>query len=305
VDAPDPALVEFVCDVVASVVGADAITQVDALQVGPGEAVLLLGPARTRRRVVMKVVQRGSRPHVDFERTAAAMSLARGAGVPVAQTLAVDDSYRRGPWQYLLHTYVEGLPWRLLRPQLNAGEIESAHEQLAEVILALHSVRLHSFGELSRSGEPTGSDLPTSLRRRAAMRIPNPNHRALFNEVLDRNIGLFPGSTAPTLCHDDVHHGNVIFEISDNGPRLVGIIDWDKAWAGPAESDIAHMSFWDDMTGLGFWRAYRSDTPRDQAATRRTLIYQLLWCLEYNQETPRHLADTRHLCRALGMRFPA
>jgi aminoglycoside phosphotransferase (APT) family kinase protein len=253
----------------------------------------------------MKVAQRGSRPDLDFERTAAAMSLARSAGVPVAQTLAADGSCRTGPWQYLLYTYVEGLPWRLVRPRLNAGEIESAHGQLAEAILALQSVRFHSFGELSRSGEPIGSDLPRSLRRRAAVRIPDPSHRALFNEVLDRNIGLFSGSTAPTLCHDDLHDGNVIFQISGSGPGLAGIIDWDKAWAGPAESDIARMAFWDDMTGPGFWPAYRSKTPTEQAATQRTLIYQLLWCLEYNQETPRHLADTRQLCRALGMEFQA
>ena len=300
VDAPDPALVEFACGVVASVVGADAIAQVDTLQAGPGEAVLLLRPARTGQRVVVKVAQQGFRPDLDFERTAAAMSLARGAGVPVAQTLAADASYRTGPWQYLLHTYVDGLPWRLLRPRLNAGEIESAHEQLAEVILALQSVRLHSFGELSRSGEPIGSDLPNSLRHRAAMRIPRHSHQALFNEVLDRNIGLFTGSTAPTLCHDDLHHNNVIFQISGGGPDLAGIIDWDKAWAGPAESDIARMTFWEDMTGRAFWRAYRSETSFEDEVTQRTLIYQLLWCLEYNQETPRHLADTRTTLPSIG-----
>jgi Ser/Thr protein kinase RdoA (MazF antagonist) len=65
------------------------------------------------------------------------------------------------------------------------------------------------------------------------MRIPVASHRALFNEILDRNIELFLGSVAATLCHDDLHHTNVIFKLGDRGPGLAGIIDWDKAWAGP------------------------------------------------------------------------
>jgi hypothetical protein len=53
-DAPDPALVDFARGVVASVMGADTITHIDALQVSAGEAALLLGPARTGQRVIMK-----------------------------------------------------------------------------------------------------------------------------------------------------------------------------------------------------------------------------------------------------------
>jgi aminoglycoside phosphotransferase (APT) family kinase protein len=197
------------------------------------------------------------------------MSLARNAGVPVAQMLAADGSYRTGPWQYLLQTYVDGIPWRLLRPRLNAREIESAHRQLGEAILALQSVRFRSYGELSRSGEPIGSDLPSSLRTRAAMRIPDPSHRALFNKVLDGSIELFAGPAAPTLCHDDPHHGNVIFKIGGRGPGLAGILDWDKAWAGPPESDIARMAFWDDMTGPGFGERARRPRRSRQAGQRQ------------------------------------
>jgi hypothetical protein len=35
------------------------------------------------------------------------------------------------------------------------------------------------------------------------------------------------------------------------------VLDWDKAWAGPLESDVARMAFWDDMTGDGFWEVYK------------------------------------------------
>jgi len=44
------------------------------------------------------------------------------------------------------------------------------------------------------------------------------------------------------------------------GWRLVALLDWDKAWAGPAESDVARMAFWDDMTGPGFWEVNSART---------------------------------------------
>jgi fructosamine-3-kinase len=82
---------------------------------------------------------------------------------------------------------------------------------------------------------------------------------------------------------------------------LVPDPSWDKAWAGPPESDVARMAFWDDMTGDGFWEFYNADVPPAEGRAERALIYQLLWCLEYLVSTPRHRADTASLCRRLGI----
>jgi Ser/Thr protein kinase RdoA (MazF antagonist) len=295
----DPALAEFVRDVAGSVLGADAIGGIEPLQLGAGEASLLLR-TRTDRLVILKVARQAARPDIDFERTAAAMALARGAGVPVAETLAADASFRTGPWQYLVHSFLDGIPWHQARPQLDPDEVESAHRQLARAVLALQSVELTGYGELDRSGQAIGTDLLTGLRRRAELRLVEPRNRALFDQVLDRNLQLFGDVPPATLCHDDLHHANVIFRIDGRGPALVGIIDWDKAWAGPAESDLARMAFWDDMAGPGFWSAY-GPAAATEAAARRILIYQLMWCLDYNESTPRHRADTARLCRALGV----
>jgi aminoglycoside phosphotransferase (APT) family kinase protein len=229
------------------------------------------------------------------------MALARGAGVPVAETLAADASYRAGPWQYLVHSYLDGIPWLLARPRLGADEVELAHRQLAETLLALQTVELAGYGELDRSGRASGTDLLSGLRHRAELRLTEPRNRALFDQVLDQNGELFADAPDATLCHDDLHHANVIFRLDGRGPELVGIIDWDKAWAGPAESDLARMAFWDDMTGPGFWSAYGTAASTDSAAARRILIYQLMWCLDYNESTPRHRADTARLGRALGV----
>jgi aminoglycoside phosphotransferase (APT) family kinase protein len=103
------------------------------------------------------------------------------------------------------------------------------------------------------------------------------------------------------LCHDDLQDTNLIFREARGGWQLAGVLDWDKAWAGPPEADIARMAFWDDMTGPGFWEVYEAVTPPAEGRSARALIYQLLWCLEYPVSTPRHLADTASVCRRLGV----
>ena len=103
------------------------------------------------------------------------------------------------------------------------------------------------------------------------------------------------------LCHDDLHHGNLIFQASPSGWRLAAVLDWDKTWAGPRESDVARMAFWDDMTGPGFWEVYRAEVPLTSAEQQRLPIYQLLWCLEYDDRSARHLADTAGLRRRLDL----
>jgi hypothetical protein len=59
------------------------------------------------------------------------------------------------------------------------------------------------------------------------------------------------------------------------------------------------MAFWDDMTGPGFWEVYPAPNADDGDAAHRALIYQLLWCLEYDDGTARHAADTTRLLRLL------
>jgi aminoglycoside phosphotransferase (APT) family kinase protein len=104
-----------------------------------------------------------------------------------------------------------------------------------------------------------------------------------------------------TLCHDDLQHTNLIFRAGRGSWKLAAVLDWDKARAGPPESHVARMAFWDDMTGDGFRDVDKPEVPPAEERAERALIYQLLWCLEYPVSTPRHRADTASLCRRLGI----
>jgi aminoglycoside phosphotransferase (APT) family kinase protein len=148
----------------------------------------------------------------------------------VPTVVAVDTSYRSGPWSYLLQEHVDGLEWRRLRRLL-------APEQV-----------------------------------RNALRVADPRQRATFLDVRDRKSSLFADQARSTLCHDDLQHTNLIFRPGRAGWHLAAVLDWDKAWAGPSESDIARMSVWDDMTAAGFWEVYSAVAPPAEGRSERALV---------------------------------
>ena len=304
----DPALTDFARGEVKRQLGnSSRISHTEALYVAPHAAVLLLTVGAPSRRLVLKVSGQGDPRPIDYERTAIATGLARAAGTPTPAILAVDTSCRAGPWRYLLLEHVEGVEWKQLRGQLDDHEVRSAHRQIATAVLAMQYVHFDSFGELDSFGAPrgvgqsAGDDLLTALRHRAELRIEDERARDLFGRLLDREADLFERRQSSVLCHDDLHHGNLVFQASPSGWWLAAVLDWDKTWAGPRESDIARMSFWDDMTGPGFWEVYRAEVPLTSADEQRLPIYQLLWCLEYDDRSARHRADTAGLRRRLGL----
>ena len=275
------------------------VAAVQPLQVGAQQVVLRVVLESTPTQLVLKVVAGSAAPAIDVLRTAAVMAMADAAGAPVPMVLGAGASTVDSSWHYLLTEYVPGAPWRQVCPTLDVEEVAAVHRALAEAVLAVQSVRFPAFGELSSGGSPAGDHLIAALRRRAELRVVDEPRRAVFLALLNRESGLFTGAAFPTLCHDDLHHGNVLLRPVDSGWRLAALLDWDKAWAGPAESDIARMALWDDMTGPGFWQTYPNTSPDADGADRRALIYQLLWCLEYDEDSPRHRADTAALCARL------
>jgi aminoglycoside phosphotransferase (APT) family kinase protein len=297
---PSPLLFDDVRALVSEVIGgSDPVRRVEALQVRDASAVLMVTTAADVG-LVVKVAAAQANDPVCFERTAVLTALARSTGAPVPEVLAADDSLYRSRWRYLIAEHIDGVSWRELRPRLSTSHVAAAHRALAETLLRVQSLRFTAYGELDVHGHPAvGRDIVTALHQRADLRVHDPHARATFHEVLTRDGALFASQGAATLCHDDVHRGNVLFRKSSDGWQLVALLDWDKAWAGPAESDVARMAFWDDMTGPGFWEVYPAPNADDGDAARRALIYQLLWCLEYDDGTARHAADTTRLLRLL------
>ena len=235
-----------------------------------------------------------------LETSAHAQRVAGAAGVPVAVGLLAGRT--PGGFAYLVHERVDGVPWSTVRTTLDRRATRTAHEEIAQAVVALQSVTPDGLGSLLPA-KGRAADVVSALVERAWLRIGDDRRRAHFLGVLDAEAGLFPASV-PVVTHDDLHQDNLLFAQHERGWRLAAVLDWDKAWAGPAESDVARMAFWDGMTSESFWAVYQSRVPEVDGWERRALVHQLLWCLEYEPGTRRHARDTERVCEALGVPVP-
>lgn len=254
-------------------------------------------------KVVIKLAGPESIVPCCFNRTAAIHDLvATRTPIPMQDVVAADESYATWPWRYLIKRHVPGQEWAAVRHQMNAEQLSDALWQIGDTVAQLHTLRFPSFGALAADGRVQARNpYILALKERAACVIGNVRLRDLFLSVLEQYGHLFKDVRGASLCHDDLHGHNILFENRIGEWHLATILDFDKAWAGHHETDLARMAFWTDMTSAPFWRAYERVQTIDSLFQQRRPIYQLLWCLEYARPTPKHLSDTQRVCVELGL----
>jgi fructosamine-3-kinase len=238
-----------------------------------------------------------------FERTAMLHRLvATHTTIPMPEVIAVNMSFQTWPWRYLIRTHIPGLEWAAVRPQMNVNDLSSAYRQIGNVVAQLHAIRFPTFGELATDGSiERGDSYFPALAERARHSIESARLRDLFFSVLEKHQELFADIRHASLCHEDLHKYNILFHYQQGMWRLATILDFDKAWAGHHEIDLARFEFWEGMLGHDFWQSYEAIHPLESLYRQRRPIYQLLWCFEYARSTAEHLADTRRLCAELGI----
>lgn len=269
----------------------------------PGYLVVLAQIRHPTAQLSIKLADPQTAAAEPFERVAALHRLvATHTSIAMPEIVACDVSCRRWPWRYLIKTYVPGQEWASVRQQMQPHELRAAYRQLAQAIAELHAIRLEAFGELSaQASVDQPQALLPALKQCAQRLIRTPRSAALFDTLLNRYAALFSDVEPASLCHDDLHGHNILFQRERDQWRLATILDFDKAWAGHHETDLARLDLWVGMTSPEFWETYQALHPIASLYQQRRPIYQLLWCLEYAVATPQHLADTQRLCIQLGI----
>lgn len=263
-------------------------------------AAKLIEPAR---KVIIKLAGPGARLASDFERSAAIVRIVQECSrVLTFDVLAVDVSYRVWPWRYFVTTALPGRHWSDIHPEKKGDELRALYTALGEAVGQLHAIHFPSCGEVALDGRViAGTDCYAALVGRAQRRIANPAHAALFLALLQERRALFDDRLTGELCHEDLNPSNLLVTYREPGQLAVAMIDFESAWAGCAESDLARLEFWRGMMGDGFWEAYGEHSSISSGYPSRRPVYQLLWCLEYARPTARHLADTARVCAALDI----
>jgi Ser/Thr protein kinase RdoA (MazF antagonist) len=215
----------------------------------------------------------------------------------MAQMIAADDSTSQVPFRYSIQTSLLGEEWFTRRRRVDDADRDRALANLGDVVGRLHQPLLPGFGNLP---QPRVSGCLPALLAHARRIIRNDGMGAQFSDLLEANAGLWGSAIPPAITHDDLHGFNVLFH-PDRLTEVSGILDFDKAWSGPAESDLARMELWGGMTSPSFLAAYSERIPELPGYEERRPIYQLLWCLEFAQNTPDHLKTTSTLLEQLGL----
>ena len=224
--------------------------------------------------------------------------------VPVADVVTVDTSRRRWPCNVLIATELIGETWAELYPRLDEVQRAAAQCQLGQAAARLHTVTFDGYGEVGVNGrvvEPRGA--LAAVSERAHYRLQTPAYRDYFRQVLDAHADLFSAAPGPGLCHEDLNPYNVLFELLNGEPVLTGVLDFEAAWAGLPESDLARLELWRWTRGAALRDGYAATGSISDSYVWRRPIFQLLWCLEYAEYEPseQHQLDTNVVCDELGL----
>lgn len=259
--------------------------------------------AQPELHVVVKLAGHMAALPCPFDRAAAINRLVRThTNIPNSGVIAADVSYAHWPWRYMISTYVPGHTWMVVRSHLDGAQLRSAFRQIGEAAAILHGIPFPQFGEITPDGTvPFGAPYLPALAERVRRRVANPRHAELFLSLLRERAALFADVGEAHLTHEDLNPTNILFQHDKGQWILSGILDFESAWAGCHESDLARLELWRGMAGDGFWEGYRSVRQAPPAYPIRRPLYQLLWCLEYGVATPQHRADTRAVCAGLGI----
>ena len=258
-------------------------------------------------KVVVKIAGPEAWMAASFDRTAMLNHLvASSTTIPMPDVLAVDVSCHKWPWRYLVMAFIPGHEWMRVRQRMNPVELSDAYQQIGTAVAQLHAIHFPEFGTLAIDGSVVaGRPFLAEFTERARSSIQSPHLLDLFLSVLDKHAALFADVRQAALCHEDLHGYNILFKYHQGQWRLATILDFDKAWAGHGEIDLARLDFWRGMTSDAFWKAYTAHHSIESLYEQRRPIYQLLWCFEFARNTPQHLQDTRQLCEKLGLPPPA
>lgn len=265
--------------VLAAALGPGART--DGALPGDGGATVRAVTGAGGERLVVKTAPAGDRPHL--LRAARAQAAAGAAGVPVPRTVV---ARLVAGTQVHVTERVAGLRWSEVHPHADDAVRLAVLAQLGDVLGRLRTVAQPGFGELGALPHPSER---AALRERTRARVPAGWRLDAAERALDRHDAIFDGAGGAVLVHGDLHHANVLVRPAGPGWELAAVLDWDSAWAGPVDADEARAALWDGMPGS------------PGAADERAAVQQLIWCLEYEDGSARHRADTVRLATRLGV----
>lgn len=199
-------------------------------------------------------------PDADLGREVTVMRTAAAAGLPVPEAELVEDPSFVGR-AFVAMPRVRGRHVGEVPTQtawlvgLDEDEQRAVQSAFLDVLAALHRVPVEPFAAVLRGG---GLAAEVAWWRRYAEWIGGGGLLGLFDRCAEARP---PTEPPPSVLWGDVRLGNVVFDAA--GPEVAGVLDWEMASIGPAESDLAWFTALSAMTERFFGERVPGFADRD------------------------------------------
>jgi aminoglycoside phosphotransferase (APT) family kinase protein len=236
--------------------------------------------------VVLKVYPDSLYWKMQKEVTVASLIQAR-LSVPAPRILLADDSKRLLGLNFILMTKLKGSILGGLEPDLTRDQLVCAYRQIGLLLREFHRIPVEAFGYIGAIGirtihltnhdylsfqfdrklkEFTERGGAAGLARRIAAHVST--HAHLLREC-----------SKAVLCHNDLHAGNLLAEVTQGGVRLSGVLDFEGALAGDPLMDVAKALYYLNAEARNAVLEGYGDTGR-QNWSQTLDLYHLYFVLE-------------------------
>jgi aminoglycoside phosphotransferase (APT) family kinase protein len=181
---------------------------------------------------------------------------------------------------YLFQSYIEGEQWSQIKNELKPGEKKALWRQLGAITRQIHNVKGEVFGNpFLDAAFPSWS---ATINNRFSGLIHDLDSVGLATDDLREVLAIAQNHavildeiTQPALLHGDLWLVNILVNRNFDEPKIVGIIDNDRAsWGDPlADWTIFILERNADAEEAAFWETY--GLPERTGPTQfRTLVYR-------------------------------
>lgn len=216
--------------------------------------------------------------------------------VPTPRVLFADYSRKYVPCDYFFMTCIPGILWKNADEALMQASRPRLMEELGRINREIHSVVGPHYGYIKEEPRFQYDSWAKAFRgmvqdicddgRKDGLTLP-------YDAVLDlvaRHSAWLEEVTSPHLVDFDLWAGNVLLGQDENGYKISGIIDFERAFYGDPLGDfISAVMIYDHVEAEPeFIRGYGSPIVMDESARIRMDLYRLYLALIMYVETYRY-----------------
>ena len=238
------------------------LAEVKPLEGGMINTTLALTTAAGERCVLKVSPHRVDKSH---EYEAYQLNLLRDLGLPVPKVYAWSLGTLDAPFSYILIEFLDGVNLGAAKQQCPSDEFERLQDQLAEIVLKLHTRTSDHYQRVMDGGKTFGrwSDFFRDLYGNILHEAEKSQYitvkvRKQLDKVHERLDTLLAHEDRPRLLHGDLWNTNILAAPNGNGHwRISGLLDPGCKY-GDSECELAYLELFHTCTPA-FMKTYQQE----------------------------------------------